>query len=83
MHNLTRFSEYSKQMTAAEATEEALDVARPNKEESQDENEDSENQDCSIMEREKVTLLPRLMPQYDYCETWLLSYPAITNIFAI
>ena len=38
-----------------EATEEALDVARPNKEESQDENEDSENEGCSIMEREKVT----------------------------
>ena len=29
-------------MTEAEATEEALDVARPNKEESQDENKDSE-----------------------------------------
>ena len=38
-----------------EATEEALDVARTDKEESQDENEDSENEDCSIMEREKVT----------------------------
>ena len=42
-------------MTEAEATEEALDVARPNKEESQDENEDSENEDCSIREHEKVT----------------------------
>ena len=38
----------SKQMTEAEVTEEALDAARPNKEESQDENEDSENKDCSI-----------------------------------
>ena len=45
----------SKQMIEAEATEEALDVARPKKEESQDENEDSENEGCSIMEREKVT----------------------------
>ena len=45
----------SKQMTESEATEEALDVARPRKEESQDENEDSENEGCSIMEREKVT----------------------------
>ena len=45
----------SKQMTEAEATEEALDVARPSKEKSQDENEHSENEDCSIMEREKVT----------------------------
>ena len=44
----------SKQMTEAEATEEALDVARPKKEESQDENEDSENEG-SIMDREKVT----------------------------
>ena len=44
----------SKQMREAEATEEALDLARPNKEESQDENEDSENEDCSIMEREKI-----------------------------
>jgi len=42
-------------MTEAEATEEGLDAARPNEEESQDENEDSENEDCSIMEREKVT----------------------------
>jgi len=42
-------------MTESEATEEALDVARPSKEESQDENEDSENEGCSIMEREKVT----------------------------
>ena len=43
-------------MTEAGATEEALDdVARPNKEESQDENEDSENEDCSIVEQEKVT----------------------------
>ena len=42
-------------MTEAEATEEALDVARPKKEESQDENEDSENEGCSIMDREKVT----------------------------
>jgi len=46
----------SKQMTESEATEEALDVARPSKEESQDENEDSENEGCSIMEREKVTV---------------------------
>ena len=45
----------SKQMSEAEATEEALDVVRTDKEESQDENEDSENEDCSIMEREKVT----------------------------
>ena len=49
----------SKLMTEAEATEEALDVARTrartNKEESQDENEDSENEDCSIMVREKAT----------------------------
>ena len=45
----------SKLMTEAEATEEALDVARTNKEESQDENEDSENEDCSIMVREKTT----------------------------
>ena len=44
----------SKQMTEAEATEEALDVARPKKEESQDENEDSENEG-SIMDPEKVT----------------------------
>ena len=44
----------SKQMTEAEATEEALDVARPSKEESQDENDDFENEDCSLMER-KVT----------------------------
>ena len=42
-------------MTEAEATEEALDVARPNKEKSQDKNEDSENEDRLIMEREKVT----------------------------
>lgn len=45
----------SNQMIEAEATDEALDVARTNKEESQDENEDSENEDCSIMVREKVT----------------------------
>ena len=45
----------SKQMSEAEATEEALDVVRTDKEESQDENEDSENEDCSITEREKVT----------------------------
>ena len=45
----------SKQMTEAEATEEAFNVARPKKEESQDENEDSENENCSIMDREKVT----------------------------
>ena len=32
-----------------------LDVAQPNKKENQDENEDSENEGCSIMEREKVT----------------------------
>ena len=44
----------SKQMTEAEATEEALDVARPKKEESQEENEDSENEGCSIMDCEKV-----------------------------
>ena len=42
-------------MSEAEATEETLDVVRTDKEESQDENEDSENEDCSIMEREKVT----------------------------
>ncbi|KAK2555922.1 Tigger transposable element-derived protein 6 [Acropora cervicornis] len=59
-----------KQMREAEATEEALDVARPKKEESQDENEDSENEGCSIMNREKVTA-PRLLPQYDYCATSL------------
>ena len=43
-----------KQMTEAEATEKVLDVAWPNKE-SQDENEDSENKGCSMMEREKAT----------------------------
>ena len=32
-----------------------LDLARTNKKEKQDENEDSENEGCSIMEREKVT----------------------------
>jgi len=42
-------------MTEAESSEEALDVAQPSKEESQDENEESENEDCLIMEREKVT----------------------------
>ena len=41
-------------MTEAEATEKVLDVAWPNKE-SQDENEDSENKGCSMMEREKAT----------------------------
>ena len=45
----------SKQMTEAEATEEAFDVARMDKEESQDENEDSDNEDCLIMEHERVT----------------------------
>ena len=40
-------------MTTAGATEEALDVARRNKK-SHDENDDSENEDCSIMEQ-KVT----------------------------
>ena len=42
-------------MTEAEKIEQALDVARTDKEESQDENEDCENKDCSIVEREKVT----------------------------
>ena len=42
-------------MPEAEATEEALDVASPNKEESHNENEDCENEGFSIMEREKVT----------------------------
>ena len=57
-------------MPEAEATEEALDVVRPNKEESHNENEDSENEGCSIMEREKVTA-SRLLPQYNYCATSL------------
>ena len=35
----------SKQMTEAKATKEALDVARSNEEESQDENEHSQNED--------------------------------------
>ena len=53
-------------MPEAEATEEALDVVRPNKEESHNENEDSENEGCSIM----VTA-SRLLPQYNYCATSL------------
>ena len=57
-------------MTEAEATEEALDVARPNKEESQDENEDSENEDCSIREHEKVTA-SKANAAVDYCATSL------------
>ena len=58
-HNLPRYNECF-----------ALDVARPNKKEGLDKNEDSENEDWSIMEREKVTH-PRLMPQYDSCATSL------------
>ena len=45
----------SKRMTEAKATKEALDVARSNEEESQDEIEYSENENCSMMERQKVT----------------------------